>query len=176
MSETKRKETTLTINFVESDGSISEDENMAKAMELLGAPNFKPEEVSAGWTATAENGESVDFSYTPIMEFIRDNTPGITVTERTKLEYNLGSYANRDFIDNKYFNVSDIELRSNSGSIWCNCIDIRTVGHGVTKSALDRLHKKNVLALKDKIVSMDHVQSVEYTCTLRNVVETECSV
>lgn len=176
MSETKRKDTTLTINFVESDNSVSEDENMAKVMELLGAPEFEPIEVDCGWTATAKNGESVDFSYTPIMEFIRDNMPDVTVEKRTKLEYSSGSYKNRDFIDSKYFNGGNIKLQSLTGIIWCNCIDIRTIGHDATKPALDNLHKKNVLALKDKIVSMDHVHDVEYTCKLKNIVESDCSV
>ena len=174
MSDTKNKETTLSIQFVNDDDS---DGNMSKLMKLLGAPDFVSSVLSVGWDITAPGGKNIRVSSPSVMEFIRKFVPGVVVEEVTRDSYDFGSYDNKDFIENKYFGTVDShKLYSNIGYLWSGTIQIKTTGDGVTKKALDGFHRKNVLSVKDKIVAMKHVHNVEYTCTLKNIVESECSV
>lgn len=174
MSETKRKETTLNVRFVDDKGS---DEDISKLMELLGVPDFTSKSEWDGYNITAPSGRTIKISRREIVDFIEDVVPGVIVEEATRNEYDFGSYANKDYIEKAYFGGSkDGNIFSRIGYLWGNMIEVKTTGNNVTKSALDKLHRRNVLAIKDKIVSMGHVQSVEYTCTLKNVTEVECSV
>ena len=174
MSKTRRKETTLTINFVDVEHS---DENMSKLMELIGAPDFGSTPEMCGWDITAPNGKFVHVSSSEIRDFIADTMFNAVINMVMKDKYEFDMYANRKFIEKTYFNSADNRNPySELSGIWGNCIEIRTIGNSATKSVLDNLHKRNVLALKDKIVLMKHVQNVEYTCRLRDVSEVECSV
>ena len=174
MSDTKNKETTLSIHFVNDDDS---DGNMSKMMKSLGAPDFASDVVSNGWDITASSGEKLSVSRSSIMEFIRDCMPGVVIVKSIRDEYDFGSFANKDFIENTYFGTDDKHsIYSHIGYLWSGTIQIKTTGNGVTKPVFDKFHRKNVLAVKDKIVAMENVQNVEYTCTLKNIVESECSV
>ena len=174
MSGTKKKETTLSIQFVNNDDS---DGNMSKLMKLLGAPDFESELVDRGWDITAPDGKELHVSSSSIMEFIRDSVPDVVVEKAIRDEYKFSSFANKDFIENTYFGTDDnCRIYSHIGYLWSEIIQIITTGNGATKPALDRFHRKNVLAVKDKIVAMENVHNVEYTCTLKNIVESECSV
>ena len=177
MGKTKRKKTTLSINFIDSDNSISDDENMSKLMELLGAPDFRSKSEIHGWDITAPNGKSVHVSSSEIRDFIADTMFNAKIDMVMHEEYYFNTYANRIFIEGAFFDATDdSNPHSELGTLWSGSITIETIGNNVTKTALDRLHKKNVLSLKDKIVSMKHVQNVEYTCILKDVNEVECSV
>lgn len=177
MSKTKSKETTLTINFVGSDNSIGDRENMSKVIELLGAPDFAAKSELSGWNITAPNGKSIKISSIDIRDFICGAMFNATSEIVMKDTYFFNTYDNVAFIEKTFFDIGkDSNPHSSVGSIYGGNMEITTRGNNVTKTALDNLHKKNVLDVKDKIVVMKHVQNVEYTCRLKDVVSSECSV
>ena len=170
----KNKETTLSIHFI--DGKTN-DENMSRLMGMLGVKNSCLVVVPGGWNISSPSGMKMYTTNKEFMEFVSKSMFNAVITEAEREEYHFGTYENKTFIESKYFCQSEtFDPYTSLGSVWAGHIGIKTRGDDATKAALDRLHKKNVLSLKDKIVSMEHVQHVEYTCTLRNIDETECSV
>ncbi|MBU1173160.1 MAG: hypothetical protein KKD44_26650, partial [Proteobacteria bacterium] len=97
------------------------------------------------------------------------------ITGRFKESYEFDSYHNKEYISKTFFTDAN-GAYSAVGSVWSGYIEIITSSSGATKSQVDRIHKSNVLAVKDRLVSMKHVLNVAYTCTLRKSHEVECSV
>ena len=176
MSDRIIKETALTINFVgENMPGFDKSKCMDKVMELLGAPKFGARTVQYGWDIVAPNGELLSTHSTDTMEFIKKTMFGASITDKFKESYEFDSYQNKEYISKTFFTDAN-GAYSAVGSVWSGYIEVITSSFGVTKSQVDKVHKSNVLAVKDRIVAMKHVLNVAYTCTLRKLNEVECSV
>ena len=176
MSDRIIKETALTINFVgENMPGFDKSKCMDKVMELMGAPKFGAKTVQYGWDIVSPNGATLSTHSTDVMEFINKTMLGVSITDKFKESYEFDSYQNKEYIRETFFTSAD-RVYSMIGSVWSGYIEVFTSSFGVTKSQVDKVHKSNVLAVKDRIVAMKHVLNVAYTCTLRKLNEVECSV
>ena len=174
MSKVFHKETSLLVVFVEN--GIEGKHNMLKVMELLGAPKSKVEYIERGWDITAPNGKTIRVYSSEVKDFILGTTFS-TAIGVLETEYPYSSYANKRFIQEHIFNdPSNAELYSEIDAVYSGSIGVNTVGTDTTRTKVSQLHRKNVLALKDKIVAMEHVHNVEYTCEWKRTEESECSV
>lgn len=174
MSDNIMKETALTITFV-GDKEADKDKNMDKVMELLGAPKVGAEMIKSGWDIVAPNGATLYTYNRDTMEFIGKALLNASIVVRFKEVYEYESYANKEYICETFFTSAD-RVYSALGSVWSGYIEVNTSSSNATKAQVDRVHKKNVLALKDRIVAMKHVLNVAYTCTMKKSHEVECTV
>ena len=174
MGRVFNKETVLSIKF--TDNGLDKRDNMNDVMKLLGAPKFKIEFNDNGWDITAPNGKTLRVYSKSIKNFITETTFS-TVVAIVEREYVYSSFANKYFIQEHIFgNSNEAGLSSEIGTVWSNSIGIKTIGTDTTRTKVSNLHRKNVLVLKDKIVAMEHVHSVTYTCEWKSTSESECSV
>lgn len=174
MSKVFNKETTLSIQFI--DNGIENKYNMLKVMELLGAPKSKVEYVERGWDITAPNGKTIRVYSSDVKDFILGTTFSRAIG-MLETEYPYSSYHNKRFIQESIFDdPNEAELYSEIDAVYSSSIGVNTVGTDTTRTKVSQLHRKNVLVLKDKIVAMEHVHNVEYTCEWKRTEESECSV
>lgn len=176
MSDDILKETALTITFVGGvDNEVEKAKHMDKVMELLGAPKFGAETVKSGWDIVAPNGATLYTYSRDAMEFIEKALFNASIVDRFKEVYESDSYLNKEYIRETFFTSAD-RVYSAVGSIWSGHIEVNTSSSNSPRAQVDRVHKKNVLALKDRIVAMEHVLNVAYTCTMRKSNTVECTV
>lgn len=175
-----KKSTTLNIRFVE--GVTKEENAMGTILKDLGCPNAEGVETDDGWNLSVGlnkchiRGEDV-------MKFLKNNCPEVVIEKATKIKVELDDFRNKEHIE-KLFEKITVKGKLSDYTLAETCIDwvgqeyisLNTTGNGVTATKVENLHRKNVLALKDKLVAHKLILKVDYTCRWEHLKSEECSV
>ncbi|TAN37379.1 MAG: hypothetical protein EPN25_15420 [Nitrospirae bacterium] len=171
-----RKNTSLSIVYVEG---IKSEEGIIQIVKELGCPVSAVVDVENTWKIESCVTEEVIETFdSGVAKFIREhdrNSTLFTVEVQMRSSCDYGSWENKEYLGKMFDSVKD-HINTSVDSIYRGSIDLSTYGYNTTPKKVEELHRKNMLILKDRIVSSPIVQRVDYTCAWRKTSEEECTV
>lgn len=175
-----KKSTTLTVTFV--DSVTKGEDAMGIILKEFGCPKADGEEVDDGWNLYSGQNKC-HLADSKVMDFLKENCPEVVIEKATKIKVDLDDWHNKDHLQELFEKVTEEGKHATYTLVetkidWISStyISLYTTGNGVSATKVENIHRKNVLALKDKLVAHRFVQSVAYTCRWEHVKSEECVI
>lgn len=182
--EDKVKETTLSLKFRDNANELLNSLQgiitpMAQCLYELGCPDCqevdsKADTYTLKWGARTLNTDDDEF-----VEFAQAICADLIVKQSKIKVNNFNSTANEDVIrgimPDIHLELQNSFARTRIALIGDDYISISTHGNA-PKSYIDTFHRKNVLAIKDKIIATSVVLNTNYTCNYKIMPDYDCKV